>query len=87
VLFDGALHAERAHLVRVRGARRLALGTLFAAVLLEVAMVLGAGVRRGPAALAGVENAPRTRAGMVAAAAALILAGGLVMGVAALLQR
>ena len=87
VLFDGALHAERAHLVRVRGARRLALGTLFAAVLLEVAMVLGAGVRRGPAALAGVENAPRTRAGMVAAAAALILAGGLVMGLSALLHR
>lgn len=87
VLLDGALLAERAHLVRVRGARRLALGTLFAALLLEVAMVLGAGVRRGPAALAGVEYAPRTRAGMVVAAAALILAGGLVMGLAALLQR
>lgn len=87
VLLDGALHAERAHLVRVRGARRLALGTLFAALLLEVAMVLGAGVRRGPAALAEVEKAPRTRAGMVVAAAALILAGGLVMGLAALLQR
>lgn len=87
VLLDGALRAEREHLARVRRARRLALGTLFASVLLEVAMVLGAGVRRGPAALAGVERAPRTRAGLVVTAAALILAGGLVLGIAALLQR
>lgn len=87
LLLDGALRAEQAHVARVRGARRLALGTLFASLLLEVAMVLGAGVRRGPAALAGVERAPRTRAGVVVAAAALILAGGLVMGLTALLQR
>lgn len=87
VLHDGASLAQRAYEGRVRGARRLAVAALIAAVLVEVAMVLGAGVSRGPAALAEVERAPRTRAGLIASAAVLIVAIGMVMGIAAMLQR
>lgn len=87
VAHDGARIAERAHEGRVRSARRVAVAALVVSVLVEVAMVLGAGVRRGPLALLEFERAPRDRAGLIASATVLIVAIGMVMGIAAMLQR
>lgn len=87
LLHDGARLSETTHHAKVRTARSVSVAALVASVLLEVAMVLGAGVRRGPDALAKVERSPRARAGLIAAGAALIVGLGLVMAIALILRR
>jgi hypothetical protein len=85
-VFDGAARASARQDARVRRGRRVALGALALSILVEAALVLGAGLQRGPDALNLVESPRRTRVGAVAAAVALLIVLGLAMGLEALIQ-
>ncbi len=86
VLWDGPAEAHHLTQRRMRGSRALCAAGLAVSVALEVALLVGAGLARGPASLLPVEVARRERLGVLAAGVSLLLLAGAAMGLSALLR-
>ena len=83
-VYDGAARAvERGGALRTR-VRAVALGFLAVAVLLEAALVVGAGLTRDPSVPVMVEKDLRARLGMVLASVAVLLIAGFALALNAL---
>lgn len=86
LLHDGAARAAGIVARRVVRMRTIALGCLAGAVLLEIALVVGFGLRRDPTESAEVARMRRGRVAPLLAGAALMLVLGFALALAATLQ-
>lgn len=85
-VWDGPAESRRLTELRMNRSRGLCLAGLALSVALEVSLLLGAGLTRGPDALRAVSARGRERLGVLAAGASLLLLAGAAMGLAVLLR-
>ncbi len=83
--WDGAARATRAHRLRVMRVRRLALGCLAASILIEIALVLGFGMRDTEPTLHEITRRRRERVAVLFAGVAVLLVLGFALGLSAIL--
>ncbi len=86
VLWDGPAEARDLTQRRMNRSRVLCAAGLVVSVALEVALLVGAGLARGPSSLLPLEVARRERLGVLAAGVSLLLLAGAAMGLSALLR-
>ncbi len=86
VLWDGPAEARALTERRMRSARALCALGLAVSVALEAALLVGAGLARGPSSLLPLEVARRDRLGALATGVSLLLLAGAAMGLSALLR-
>lgn len=84
--WDGAARATRAHTHRVARVRRLALACLAASILIEIALVLGFGMRDTEPSLREVTRRRRERIAVLFAGVAVLLVLGFALGLSAILS-
>ncbi len=87
VLLDGNRRLEALAAIAQSRARRIAVGLLAVCLAMEIALVVYAGFAAIPNALADLEDNPRARWGKVAAAVAVILVLGFVLGLRVVMER
>lgn len=86
VLWDGPAEARVLTGSRVHRSRALCAMGLVVSVALEAALLLGAGLARGPTALRPLGRSARDRMGVLVAGVSLLLLAGAAMGLSALLR-